>query len=112
MRQKELALLKVELANNQAMFHKSTQDSEVATKISFQISLLIAKRCKQFADGDFIKDCCEIASQKICTETASKFDKIQLSRMTVQGRISAMSANITSFMKIKFILTFSYYFFM
>ena len=28
---KKLALLKVELASNQAMFHKSTQDSEVAT---------------------------------------------------------------------------------
>jgi len=96
MHQKELALLKVELANNQAMFHKSTQDSEVATKISFQISLLIAKRCKQFTDCDFIKDCFKIASQKICSETVSKFDKIQLSRMTVQKRINAMSANITN----------------
>ena len=43
MRHKKLAILKVELASNQPMFHKSTQDSEVATEISFQISLLIAK---------------------------------------------------------------------
>jgi len=77
------------------MFHKSTQDSKVATKISFQISLLITKRCKPFTDGDFIKGCFEIASQKICPEAASKFEKIRLSRMTVQRRISAMSANIT-----------------
>ena len=79
----------------QDMFYKSTQDSEVATEISFQISLHIAKRCKQFTDGDFIKDCFEIASLRICPKTASKFDKIQLSRMTTQRRISAMSANFT-----------------
>ena len=50
---------------------------EVATEISFQISLLIAKRCKPFTDGGFIKDCFKIASQKICPEAASKFEKIQ-----------------------------------
>jgi len=77
------------------MFYKSTQDSEVATEISFQISLHIVKKCKPFTDDDFIKDCFEIASQKICPEAASKFDKIKLSRMTVQ-RISAMSVNITN----------------
>jgi len=79
----------------QDMFHKSTQESEVATEISFQISLHIAKRCKPFTDGDFIKDCFEIASQKICPEAASKFDKIPLSRMTVQRGIGPMSATIT-----------------
>jgi len=31
------------MASNQAMFHKSAQDSEVATEISFQISLLSRK---------------------------------------------------------------------
>ena len=61
---KKLALLKVELASNQAMLYKSTQDSEVAIEISFQISLLIAKRCKPFTDDDFIKDCFEIVSQR------------------------------------------------
>ena len=57
------------------MFHKSTQDSEVATETSFQISLLIAKRCKPFTDGDFIKDCFEIASKKICPEVAKSLTK-------------------------------------
>jgi len=79
----------------QDMFHKSTQESDVATDISFQISLHITKRCKPFTDDDFIKDFFEIASQKICPEAASKFDKVSLSRMTVQRGIGPMTATAT-----------------
>ncbi|XP_015431640.1 PREDICTED: general transcription factor II-I repeat domain-containing protein 2-like [Dufourea novaeangliae] len=90
----KLSSLKRELTGQQAMFTKRVQDSEVATEISFEISRLTAKMCRPFTDGDFVKDCFKIAAKKICPESAKTFEKLQLNRMTVQSRITAMSVNM------------------
>ncbi|CAK1590621.1 unnamed protein product [Parnassius mnemosyne] len=55
---------------------------------------MIAKRSRPFNDGDFVKECIEIAAKKMCPEAAKKFEKIQLNRMTIQRRIMSLSGNI------------------
>ncbi|CAK1582180.1 unnamed protein product [Parnassius mnemosyne] len=47
-----------------------------------------------FNDGDFLKECIEIAAKKMCPEAAKNFEKIQLNRMTIQRRIMSLSCNI------------------
>nr|XP_022900894.1 general transcription factor II-I repeat domain-containing protein 2A-like [Onthophagus taurus] len=84
--------LKRELIGQQAMFIKPIQDSETATEVSYEISRMIAKRSRPFNDGDFVKECIEIAAKKMCPEAAKKFEKIQLNRMTIQRRIMSLSA--------------------
>nr|XP_022902476.1 EPM2A-interacting protein 1-like [Onthophagus taurus] len=51
---------------------------------------MIAKRSRPFNDGDFVKECIEIAAKKMCPEAAKKFEKIQLNR--IQRRIMSLSA--------------------
>ncbi|CAB3240762.1 unnamed protein product [Arctia plantaginis] len=84
--------LKRELIGQQAMFTKPIQDSETATEVSYEISRMIAKRSRPFNDGDFVKECIEIAAKKMCPEATKKFEKMQLNRMTIQRRIMFLSA--------------------
>ncbi|CAB3240764.1 unnamed protein product [Arctia plantaginis] len=86
--------LKRELIGQQAMFTKPIQDSETATEVSYEISRMIAKRSRPFNDGDFVKECIEIAAKKMCPEATKKFEKMQLNRMTIQRRIMFLSGNI------------------
>ena len=60
--------LKRELIGQQAMFTKPIQDSETATEVSYEIFRMIAKRSRPFNDGDFVKECIEIAAKKMCPE--------------------------------------------
>nr|XP_022905226.1 general transcription factor II-I repeat domain-containing protein 2-like [Onthophagus taurus] len=92
LRKQKMLSLKRELIGQQAMFIKPIQDSETATEVSYEISRMIAKRSRPFNDGDFVKECIEIAAKKMCPEAAKKFEKIQLNRMTIQRRIMSLSA--------------------
>ncbi|KAL4719583.1 hypothetical protein ACJJTC_003363 [Scirpophaga incertulas] len=92
LRKQKMLSLKRELIGQQAMFTKPIQDSEAATEVSYEISRMIAKRSRPFNDGDFVKECIEIAAKKMCPEAAKKFEKIQLNRMTIQRRIISLSA--------------------
>lgn len=94
LRKQKMLSLKRELIGQQAMFTKPIQDSETATEVSYEISRMIAKRSRPFNDGDFVKECIEIAAKKMCPEAAKKFEKIQLNRMTIQRRIMSLSGNI------------------
>ncbi|KAL4706884.1 hypothetical protein ACJJTC_010118 [Scirpophaga incertulas] len=91
LRKQKMLSLKRELIGQQAMFTKPIQDSEAATEVSYEISRMIAKRSRPFNDGDFVKECIEIAAKKMCPEAAKKFEKIQLNRMTIQRRIMSLS---------------------
>ncbi|XP_022906223.2 protein FAM200C-like [Onthophagus taurus] len=92
LRKQKMLSLKRELIGQQAMFIKPIQNSETATEVSYEISRMIAKRSRPFNDGDFVKECIEIAAKKMCPEAAEKFEKIQLNRMTIQRRIMSLSA--------------------
>ncbi|CAK1578448.1 unnamed protein product [Parnassius mnemosyne] len=94
LRKQKMLSLKRELIGQQAMFTKPIQDSETATEVNYEISRMIAKRSRPFNDGDFVKECIEIAAKKMCPEAAKKFEKIQLNRMTIQRRIMSLSGNI------------------
>lgn len=94
LRKQKMLSLKRELIDQQAMFTKPIQDSETAAEVSYEISWMIAKRSRPFSDGDFVKECIEIAAKKMCPEAAKKFEKIQLNRMTIQRRIMSLSGNI------------------
>ncbi|CAK1586966.1 unnamed protein product [Parnassius mnemosyne] len=84
--------LKRELIGQQAMFTKPIQDSKIAKEVSYEISRIIAKRSRPLNDGHFVKECIEIAAEKMCTEAAKNFEKIQLNRITIQRRIMSLSA--------------------
>ncbi|CAK1596193.1 unnamed protein product [Parnassius mnemosyne] len=91
LRKQKMLSLKRELIGQQAMFTKPIQDSETATEVSYEISRINAKRSRPFNDGDFVKECIEIAAKKMCPDAAKKFEKIQLNRMTIQRRIMSLS---------------------
>lgn len=93
-RTQRISTLQRELIGQQSMFTKPIQDAETATEVSFEISRIIAKTCRPFKDGEFVKQCLDIAAKKICPENVKKFEKIQLNRMTVQRRITALADNI------------------
>ncbi|CAK1585602.1 unnamed protein product [Parnassius mnemosyne] len=84
--------LKREFIGQQAMFTKLIQDSDTVTEVSYEISRMIAKRSRPFNDGDFVKECIEIAAKKMYA--AKKFEKIQVNRMTIKRRIMSLSGNI------------------
>ncbi|XP_072400185.1 protein FAM200C-like [Diabrotica undecimpunctata] len=81
--------LKRELIGQQAMFTKPIQDSETAAEASYEISRMIAKRSRPFNDGDFVKECIEIAAKKMCPEASKKFEKIQLNSLDESTDISS-----------------------
>ncbi|XP_072377718.1 general transcription factor II-I repeat domain-containing protein 2-like [Diabrotica undecimpunctata] len=92
LRKQKMLFLKREFIGQQAMFTKPIQDSETATEVSYEISRMIVKRSRPFNDGDFVKECIEIAAKKMCPEASKKFEKIQLNRMTIQRPILSLSA--------------------
>ena len=47
---------KTQLANRQNVFKKLTLKSQAVTTASFKVSYLLAKKCKPFSDGEFVKE--------------------------------------------------------
>jgi hypothetical protein len=72
-----------------------------ATKSSFKVSNLIAKKCKPFTQGEFEKECfLEIADNlfegfKNKKEIIATIQDLQVSRNTVVRQIEKMCGNIT-----------------
>jgi hypothetical protein len=52
--------LRKKLTSQQTSMTKSTNDSEIAMKASYAVSKIIAKRLKQYADEEFVKECLEV----------------------------------------------------
>ncbi|XP_074033766.1 general transcription factor II-I repeat domain-containing protein 2-like [Leptinotarsa decemlineata] len=75
LKKQKMLSLKREIIGQQAMFTKPIQDSETATEVSYEISRMIAKRSRPFNDGDFVKECIEIAAKKMCPEAAKTLDE-------------------------------------
>jgi hypothetical protein len=60
--------LREKLTSQQTSMTKSTNDSETAMKASYAVSKIIAKRLKQYADEEFVKECLEVVRDVICPE--------------------------------------------
>jgi putative ubiquitin-RnfH superfamily antitoxin RatB of RatAB toxin-antitoxin module len=85
------------LQAQQDIFKKCNESAEQAVEVSFDIANLIAKSSRPFTDGDFVKNCLIVASKKLCcTKCTSKFEALSLNRMTIQRRITDISADIVT----------------
>ncbi|KAL3877434.1 hypothetical protein ACJMK2_035140 [Sinanodonta woodiana] len=91
----QIESLRRSLNRQQNIFSKQTADFSVACEVSYEISLMIAKSGRPFTDGDFVKQCMITASEKLCPEAVRKLQTVALNRMTVQRRISHLSADVT-----------------
>ena len=55
---------------------------------------MIAKHCKPYTEGEFIKDCVLKIVEKICPEKKQEFANVCLARNTVVWRIEDASSDI------------------
>lgn len=54
-------------------------------------STAISKSSRPFTDGDFVKECLEIICTEISPEKSSRYNKVPLSRMTIQCRVEDLA---------------------
>ena len=67
---------------------------ENSTRASYEVSMLIAKECKPFTEGEFVKTCLMKAVDNICPENKQEFANMCLTRNTVTRRIEDISSDI------------------
>ncbi|KAL3861607.1 hypothetical protein ACJMK2_007632 [Sinanodonta woodiana] len=87
--------LRRSLNRQQNIFSKQSADFNAACEVSYEISLMIAKSGRPFTDGDFVKQCMIAASEELFPEAVRKLQTVALNRMTIQRRISCLSADAT-----------------
>lgn len=83
--------LEAVLTAQQRFFTRARESNENATKASYEVATLIAKHCKPFTEGEFIKDCGKKMLEKICPAKKQEFANICLARNTVVRRIEDVS---------------------
>ncbi|XP_077340540.1 general transcription factor II-I repeat domain-containing protein 2-like [Lithobates pipiens] len=93
-RSEKLKQLEAVLMSQQRFFTRARESNENATKASYEVATLIAKNCKSFAEGDFIKECVMKMVENICPEKKQEFANICLARNTVARRIEEISSDI------------------
>ena len=54
----------------QDVFHAYEKNPELVTKLSFEISEIIAEKGKAYSDGKFIKNCLELFTRRVFPKTA------------------------------------------
>ncbi|KAF7237537.1 Chromodomain-helicase-DNA-binding protein 1-like [Varanus komodoensis] len=92
-RGKKLKELEAALTAQQRFFITACESNENATKASYEVATLIAKHCKPFTEGEFIKDCMVKMVEKICPEKKQEFANVCLARNTVVRRIEDVSSD-------------------
>lgn len=86
--------LLAKLREQQGYFTKLHAARDAATKTSFMISHKIAKNCKPFSEGEFVKECLVDSAALICPEKKEAFEKVPLSRRTVTRRVEDIAENL------------------
>ena len=81
------------------MFKKSNQDSQVSTHASYVVAHEIAKRAKQFVEGEFVKDCMLKVAEIVCPDKQRAFQNVSLSRMTITRSIEEIDSDINDQLK-------------
>lgn len=100
LRKRKVRDLKTQLTNQQNIFKKPILKSQAVTTASFKVSYLLAKKCKPFSDGEFVKEMfLEISDSlfndfKNKSEITAAIQDLQLSRNTVMRRIEKMGGNL------------------
>ena len=75
--------LKNKLFEQQDLLKRGITETENAAIASYEVSLLLAKNCKPFSDGEIIKESLEIVFKNICPEKLKILNNISLSRQTI-----------------------------
>ena len=86
-RNAKLQSLKADLHAQQQIFQKHNSDSNAVVSASLRISQIIAKKIKQFSDGEYVKECLLAAVEEIAPTKVKGFRQISLSHQTVSRRI-------------------------
>ena len=86
----------------------SMSNHKKALRASLNISNMIAKKCKPFIEGEFIKNCMLNAVEIICPEYLDTFKKIKLSNDTISRRINSLALNVNEQLK-ELCKNFKYY---
>ena len=93
-RRRKIEHLLKQLKSQRTIFKKSESENQTVTRISFEISELIAKKMKPFQDGDYLKEAMAIFCKNICPEKQDILNKISLSRFTVVRRVEEISKHV------------------
>ncbi|KAI7811513.1 putative general transcription factor II-I repeat domain-containing protein 2A-like, partial [Triplophysa rosa] len=101
MRQRKVKELKHKLQQQQNMFTRMNSHSEGAVKASFIIAEEIARACKPFTEGEFIKNCMDTVCGVVCPDKKQAFANISLSRNTVASRVDELASDIQAQLKDK-----------
>lgn len=100
LRKRKVRDLKTQLTNQQNIFKKPILKSQAVTTASFKVSYLLAKKCKPFSDGEFVKEMFLDISDSLFNDFMNKSEitaaiqDLQLSRNTVMRRIEKMGGNL------------------
>lgn len=82
------------LEKQQFCFTKANVANEDATRASYAVSEILAKRLKPFKDGELVKECLDAVVDIMCPKQKSSFQAVSLSRSTVTRRIEDLSQDI------------------
>ncbi|XP_050714143.1 general transcription factor II-I repeat domain-containing protein 2-like [Eriocheir sinensis] len=80
-------------------FRKQITEADKVMRASFEVSHLLARRMKPFADGDFMKECLVAVVDSVCPEQRFAFESVNLLSRTVRRRIEMMSDNLHDSLK-------------
>lgn len=97
----QIESLSKQLRSQQNLFKQQDATAANATKASYMIAHKIAKSNKTFGEGEFVKDCLQVAADVLCPDKKKLFESISLSRRTITTRIEKITENITSQLKEK-----------
>ena len=82
------------LSAQQHFFTKKSEENKYFARASCKVAHIVAKSSRPFTDGDFVKDCIQAVCTELCPEKADLFNKVPLSRTTIQRRVEDLATDI------------------
>lgn len=98
-RSHKIEQLRKSFSSQSNFFQKHTTELDSYVEVSLGVAEIIAREGRPFTDGDFVKKCLLIASDKLCPEATKKFEKVSLNRMTIQRRIQQLNEDLENQVK-------------
>ena len=100
-RKDKLQTLEKSVKAQQSIFIRTSRDTLSNVKLSFVISEAIAKSCRLFTDGKFIKNCIGMFVDKMCPEKGNSLENTSLSHHIITRRIEDISQDIENAFEMK-----------
>jgi len=93
-RNNKLEQLENGLSAQQTFFARKSKENKCFARASCKVAQIVAKLSRPFTDGDFVKDCIQAVCTEICPEKSELFNKVPLSRMTIQRRVEELAKDV------------------